>query len=172
MQEINDIIMMLSMIKSYAFANYTILHFFFIMATAVDETVRTHLNQAGPRQAPVQTPPRMQQEQSIQAARVEKMKVVELFQAMRRGKMPTNDQIMDLLNNVLESPSIMSRKHLMSSDGQQLLCDFQDLLRVLEKALMEKDKDGLFQSLVYHLRTAPSSFDKGKPIRQFSALMI
>ncbi|KAI8366790.1 uncharacterized protein BYT42DRAFT_504682 [Radiomyces spectabilis] len=98
---------------------------------------------------------------SKEESRVEKLKWFEMVQAMKEGKMPTNAQINEFISRMIQSPTIEARKNNMSAEGQQLLADFRALLQTMQNALATKNKDELFQSLVYHLRNIqPASVNK------------
>lgn len=98
-----------------------------------------------------------------QKAAEHKLQLLATFQAMQReGKLPHNAQLHELLDKLIENRVISSREHLVSEDGKLLLNDFRNLLRTLQKALSHKNKDELFQSLVYHLHCMESPISKGK----------
>jgi ribosome assembly protein YihI (activator of Der GTPase) len=98
-----------------------------------------------------------------QKAAEDKLQLLATFQAMQReGKLPHNTQLHELLEKLITNKVISSREHSVSEDGALLLNDFRDLLRTLQKALAYKNKDELFQSLVYHLHCMESPISKGK----------
>ncbi|KAF1807717.1 hypothetical protein FB192DRAFT_1271962, partial [Mucor lusitanicus] len=92
-----------------------------------------------------------------QKAAEQKLQLLGAFQAMQRdGRMPHNPQLDDLLGKLMTNKVISSREHLMSEDGRILLKDFRKLIGTMQKALNVKNKDELFQSLVYHLHCMES----------------
>ncbi|KAI8393277.1 uncharacterized protein BYT42DRAFT_680 [Radiomyces spectabilis] len=93
-------------------------------------------------------------------SRDEKLKMLEVVRGMRNGKFPTNQHMNRLFDKALQNKVIHDRQHLMSPDGQRLLKDFQDLLRVLKQTLDTKNKDELFQSMVYHLHCMDAPLNK------------
>jgi len=98
-----------------------------------------------------------------QKAAEQKLQLLGAFQAMQRdGRMPHNPQLDDLLGKLATNKVISSREHLMSEDGRILLKDFRKLIGTMQKALNAKNKDELFQSLVYHLHCMESPINKGK----------
>jgi hypothetical protein len=97
-----------------------------------------------------------------QKAAEEKLQMLGTIQAMQQGKMPRNTQLDDLLSKLVTNKVISSREHLMSPDGKLLLNDFRKLLKTVQKSLAVKNKDELFQSLVYHLHCMESPTSKGK----------
>ncbi|EPB83889.1 hypothetical protein HMPREF1544_09343 [Mucor circinelloides 1006PhL] len=96
-----------------------------------------------------------------QKAAEQKLQLLGAFQAMQRdGRMPHNPQLDDLLGKLATNKVISSREHLMSEDGRILLKDFRKLIGTMQKALNAKNKDELFQSLVYHLHCMESPINK------------
>ncbi|CEP13128.1 hypothetical protein [Parasitella parasitica] len=100
-------------------------------------------------------------EEAKQKSAEQKLQLLGAFQAMQReGKMPHNPQLHDLLGKLMTNNVISSREHLMSQDGRLLLKDFRKLIGSIQKTLAVKNKDELFQSLVYHLHCMESPVDK------------
>ncbi|GAN06581.1 conserved hypothetical protein [Mucor ambiguus] len=96
-----------------------------------------------------------------QRAAEQKLQLLGTFQAMQKdGRMPHNPQLDDLLGKLMTNKVISSREHLMSEDGRILLKDFRKLIGTMQKALNVKNKDELFQSLVYHLHCMESPINK------------
>lgn len=87
--------------------------------------------------------------------------MVEIFESLRSGRMPNNNQLTEFIDRLMDNPSIETRKHLMSHDGQRLLEDLRELLRSLQKTIHTKNRDQLFQSLYYHLHCMNPSVNKG-----------
>ncbi|KAK4517613.1 regulatory particle non-ATPase [Mucor velutinosus] len=91
----------------------------------------------------------------------QKLQLFGAFQAMQKdGRMPHNPELDDLLGKLMTNKVISSREHLMSEDGRILLKDFRKLIGTMQKALNVKNKDELFQSLVYHLHCMESPINK------------
>ncbi|KAI9497518.1 hypothetical protein BDB00DRAFT_784840 [Zychaea mexicana] len=84
-------------------------------------------------------------------AKPETIEFFELYEALRQGKMPNNNQLSQVLDRLLDIRAINERQHMMSPDGQKLLADFRALIQTLQTALHVKNRDQLFQSLYYHL---------------------
>ncbi|KAI8972768.1 hypothetical protein BDB01DRAFT_900304 [Pilobolus umbonatus] len=95
-----------------------------------------------------------------QRAAEEKTQLFSMLQAMKEGRMPHNDQLKDIMFKLINNKAISSREHLMSNDGKTLLNDFRALLKTMQTALNEKNKEELFQSLVYHLHCIDSPLSK------------
>lgn len=82
----------------------------------------------------------------------EKASVFGGVQSLRQGKLPTNAQLDRVIDRLVDSRSISSNQSYMSSDGQLLLKDFKELLLVFQRALKTKNRDELFQSMIYHVK--------------------
>lgn len=117
--------------------------------STVNTKTENHTNQMDPKTAK-------------QKATEEKYRLFGTLQAIRQGKMPHNDHLNDLLSKLAQNQIVLSREHLISEDGKLLLNDFRELLKTLETALNVKNKDELFQSMVYHLHCMDSPISKGK----------
>ncbi|CEP14943.1 hypothetical protein [Parasitella parasitica] len=87
----------------------------------------------------------------------ERASVLGSVQSMRQGKLPSNEQLDKVIHRLLNSKSIETNKHHMSADGQLLLEDFQDLLMTFQRALQTKNRDELFQSMIYHVRRSEAA---------------
>lgn len=96
-----------------------------------------------------------------QKAAENKLQLLGTIQAMKQGKMPHNAHLEDLLDKLVNNQVIKSREHLMSQDGKILLNDFRKLLKTVKKTLDVKNREELFQSLVYHLHLMESPITKG-----------
>lgn len=95
----------------------------------------------------------------------QKLQLLGTIQAIQKeGKLPPNAQLVELLEKLAHNQVIVSRENLMSQDGRILLNDFRKLIKTLEKALQVKNKDELFQKLVYHLHCMESPISKGKVV--------
>lgn len=79
-------------------------------------------------------------------------------QSLRQGKLPTNDQLDRIMQRLMTSRSIENNKRYMSSDGQVLLQDFKELLQAFQHALKNKNRDELFQSMIYHVRRSEEAY--------------
>ncbi|KAG2230926.1 hypothetical protein BDF21DRAFT_358030 [Thamnidium elegans] len=97
-----------------------------------------------------------------QKATEDKLQLLGTIQAMQQGRMPHNAQLDELLGKLISNKVITSREHLMSADGRILLNDFRKLLKTAQKSLAVKNKDELFQSLVYHLHCMEYPITKDK----------
>ncbi|KAI8075926.1 uncharacterized protein B0P05DRAFT_454424, partial [Gilbertella persicaria] len=97
-----------------------------------------------------------------QRAAENKLQLLSTLQILKKeGKMPHNEQLLDLLERLKTNQIISSREHMMSDEGKRLFNDFRDLISTIEKALQVKNKEELFQSLVYHLHCMESPLNKG-----------
>ncbi|CAO3614243.1 unnamed protein product [Mucor hiemalis] len=93
----------------------------------------------------------------------EKNSIVDNIHSLKTGKLPTNTQLIKIINGLLYSPTIEFNKKFMSVDGQILLQDFQKLVVALQNALQTKNRDELFQSMIYHVRQSELSLGDIKP---------
>ena len=114
--------------------------------------------QSNPPPLPSQADPKAAKEKATE----EKYQLMSTIQAIRQGKMPHNAQLEEMLNKMIENQVIQSRENKISEDGKILLNDFRELLQTVKKALNVKNKDELFQSMVYHLHCMESPISKGK----------
>ncbi|OBZ91473.1 Uncharacterized protein C32A11.02c [Choanephora cucurbitarum] len=90
-----------------------------------------------------------------------KLQLLAVMQAIsKEGRMPHNDQLIDLMERLKSNSVISSREHMISPDGKKLFADFRDLITTAEKALKVKNKEELFQSLVYHLHKMESPINR------------
>ncbi|KAG0742759.1 hypothetical protein G6F62_001803 [Rhizopus arrhizus] len=80
----------------------------------------------------------------------EKAAVTEMLSLLRQGRLPNNQQISTIISNILSSRVIESQP--VSKDGQLILKEIQDLLIIIQKALILKNSDELFQSMMYHIK--------------------
>ena len=84
-------------------------------------------------------------------------------ESMRQGKLPSNEQLNRVMDRLLSSRSIEANKQHMSYDGQLLLKDFQELVLTFQRALQIKNRDELFQSMIYHVKKSEASLSDIKP---------
>jgi hypothetical protein len=93
----------------------------------------------------------------------EKTSVLGGLQSMREGKLPTNEHLNRIINRLLHSNTIETNKRSLSSDGQLLLKDFQELLVAFQHALQTKNRDELFQSMIYHVHKSEVALNQTTP---------
>lgn len=82
------------------------------------------------------------------------------IQSLRQGKLPSNDQLDKVMSRMMQSRAIENNKRYMSSDGQLLLQDFKELLQVFQGALKTKNRDELFQSMIYHVKRSEEAYER------------
>ncbi|KAG1053181.1 hypothetical protein G6F43_004719 [Rhizopus delemar] len=80
----------------------------------------------------------------------EKAAMTEMLSLLRQGMLPNNQQISTIISNILSSRVIESQP--VSKDGQLILKEIQDLLIIIQKALILKNSDELLQSMMYHIK--------------------
>jgi hypothetical protein len=89
--------------------------------------------------------------------RAQKLRVIEAFEGIRVGKLPTNSQFDQFLFAFIKAPGIDKRRHLMSEDGQKLVEDVRAFLRTLRRTIKAKNGNEVIQSFAYHVHLARSS---------------
>ncbi|OBZ89505.1 Uncharacterized protein C32A11.02c [Choanephora cucurbitarum] len=94
----------------------------------------------------------LSQERRRSSIASERASVLDNMDLLRQGKLPTNHQLNSIIDRLLHSNTIENNKKNMSEDGVLLLNDFQQLLMTLQSALRTKNRDELFQSMIYHVK--------------------
>ncbi|GAA5838750.1 hypothetical protein JCM9279_003849 [Rhodotorula babjevae] len=79
-----------------------------------------------------------------------KIKMLGVVNAFREGKLPANDQCVSALDYAIDHSPIDERK--LSKDGQNLVEDTRDVIRVLREIVVEKNDDELLQNFFYHTK--------------------
>ncbi|KPV72383.1 uncharacterized protein RHOBADRAFT_66934 [Rhodotorula graminis WP1] len=79
-----------------------------------------------------------------------KIKMLGVVNAFREGKLPANDQCVSALDYAIDHSPIDERK--LSKDGQTLVEDTRDVIRVLREIVVEKNDDELLQNFFYHTK--------------------
>ncbi|KAF5368710.1 hypothetical protein D9615_010299 [Tricholomella constricta] len=83
-----------------------------------------------------------------------KLRLYGIIEAFRRGRLPSNDQIDQTLQYVLDhSPVDVDR---LSPDGKKLVQDTHDIIETARLMVQEKNADELFQQFVWHTRDIDS----------------
>ncbi|BGP41732.1 hypothetical protein JCM10449v2_005723 [Rhodotorula kratochvilovae] len=80
-----------------------------------------------------------------------KIKMLGVLSAFREGKVPDNEQCVKALDYAINHSPIDERK--LSKDGQTLVEDTRDVIRVLREFVVEKNDDELLQNFIYHTRS-------------------
>jgi len=92
-------------------------------------------------------------DKKAQAADVErKLKLYGVIQAFRQGRMPSNTQIDQTLDYVLNHEPVPTKK--LSRDGQRLVQDVRDIIHTAKLMVAEKNADELLQNFVWHTQGA------------------
>lgn len=86
----------------------------------------------------------------------QEMKLWMMIDSIMDGKLPTNDQLLQLIDTVTAQNFLGSRRQQLSDDGVKLVSDFSSLLKTLKKVLAEKNSDELLQQFIYHTQLASS----------------
>ncbi|KAG5633456.1 hypothetical protein DXG03_007356, partial [Asterophora parasitica] len=79
--------------------------------------------------------------------------------AFRRGRMPTNEQIDQALQYVVDSSPVDVDR--LSPDGKKLVQNTQDIIETARVMVHDKNADELFQQFVWHTRDVDSETVRG-----------
>ncbi|KAG5350862.1 hypothetical protein C0989_009009 [Termitomyces sp. Mn162] len=79
-----------------------------------------------------------------------KLRLYGVIEAFRLGRLPTNKQIDQTLQYVLDHSPVTTDK--LSNDGKKLVRDVQDIIRTMRTMVNEKNRDELFQQFLWHTR--------------------
>ncbi|TEB21020.1 hypothetical protein FA13DRAFT_1643942 [Coprinellus micaceus] len=93
---------------------------------------------------------------TAQAADVErKLKFYGVIQAFREGRLPSNQQISETLDYVLNHSPVDETK--LSHEGKQLVQDVRDIIKTAELMVEQKNADELFQNFVFHTQAVDAN---------------
>ncbi|KNC98591.1 uncharacterized protein SPPG_06276 [Spizellomyces punctatus DAOM BR117] len=98
--------------------------------------------------------PRADDEEDRRRQAAKPLRLFSAIEALREGKLPTNEQLMSLIDKILESESINKRKHLLSEEGHKAWEDFVSLLQHVKEVIDTKNRDEVIQRFVWHVRLA------------------
>ncbi|KAG6908916.1 hypothetical protein DXG01_002797 [Tephrocybe rancida] len=79
-----------------------------------------------------------------------KLRLYGMIEALRHGRLPTNKQIDQTLQYVLDNSPVTTEK--LSPDGKKLVRDVQEIINTLRKMVHEKNRDELLQQFLWHTR--------------------
>ncbi|KAI8812961.1 hypothetical protein BJ742DRAFT_515934 [Cladochytrium replicatum] len=89
------------------------------------------------------------------AAVRQRMNLLQALGAARDGKLPTNEQLEDILGNLMSVRSLERHRHLLSPDGAKVLSSLERLGEHLRCSVIpEKNPNEELQSFLYHARQA------------------
>ncbi|KAG2024158.1 hypothetical protein CC2G_001738 [Coprinopsis cinerea AmutBmut pab1-1] len=92
-------------------------------------------------------------DKQAQAADVErKLRLYGVIQAFRKGKLPSNTQIDQTLDYVLNHSPVET--HKFSPEGQKLVQDVRDIIGTAKLMVQEKNADELLQNFIWHTQGA------------------
>ncbi|PHH82895.1 hypothetical protein CDD83_3149 [Cordyceps sp. RAO-2017] len=78
-----------------------------------------------------------------------KLQVYGIFSAFKLGKVPSNDQIDVALNSFLESRALSTPSKDLSDDGQQLVRDTREVVKLAKNLLLSKNDGNLIQDFIW-----------------------
>ncbi|KAF7359022.1 hypothetical protein MSAN_01242900 [Mycena sanguinolenta] len=84
-----------------------------------------------------------------------KIRLYGAIAAMRRSRLPTNDQIANALEYVKTNSPVDERK--LSTEGQRLITDIRDIIATFSGLLQEKNKGEILQRFVWATRGVDTS---------------
>ncbi|KAG6890844.1 hypothetical protein C0992_012483 [Termitomyces sp. T32_za158] len=79
-----------------------------------------------------------------------KLRLYGVIEAFRLGRLPSNKQIDQTLQYVLDHSPVTTDK--LSSDGKKLVRDVQEIIRTMRTMVHEKNRDELVQQFLWHTR--------------------
>ncbi|KAJ3532461.1 hypothetical protein NMY22_g7739 [Coprinellus aureogranulatus] len=95
-------------------------------------------------------------DKKAQAADVErKLKFYGVIQAFRDGRLPSNQQIDETLNYVLNHSPVDETK--LSPEGKNLVQDVRDIIKTAGLMVKQKNADELFQNFIFHTQAVDTN---------------
>ncbi|TPX66724.1 hypothetical protein SpCBS45565_g04267 [Spizellomyces sp. 'palustris'] len=98
--------------------------------------------------------PRADDEEDRRRQAAKPLRFFSAIEALREGKLPTNEQLLSLIDKILDSESIKKREHLLSEEGHIAWQDFEQLLQHVKEVIDTKNRDEVIQRFVWHVRLA------------------
>lgn len=86
-------------------------------------------------------PPQMPAQSTKEAEAAGSFRIFEAIQALRDGKLPTNDQLVRIIDQVSESQTLSRKKADMSEDGSRFVDDLIDFLAAFKRVVEDKNDD-------------------------------
>ncbi|KAF8874992.1 hypothetical protein BD779DRAFT_1450453 [Infundibulicybe gibba] len=90
-----------------------------------------------------------------------KIRLYGVIEAFRQGRMPSNQQIDQTLQYVLDHSPVQLDK--LSPDGKKLIQDTRDIIDTARLMVQDKNADELFQNFVWHTRDVDTEHFKKDP---------
>ncbi|KAI9140957.1 hypothetical protein BKA69DRAFT_1125317 [Paraphysoderma sedebokerense] len=81
-------------------------------------------------------------------------RILDALQALREGKLPTNDQALEWIEYMQRSGWLETAKPQLSSDGRKLFGHLSELMDTMKRVVTEKNKDERIQEFLFHTRLA------------------
>lgn len=86
-------------------------------------------------------PPQVSGQTYKEAEAASSFRIFEAIQALRDGKLPTNEQLLRLIDQVVESDTLERKKREMSEDGSKFVDDLISFLGATKRVVEEKNGD-------------------------------
>ncbi|TPX39179.1 hypothetical protein SeMB42_g06425 [Synchytrium endobioticum] len=84
----------------------------------------------------------------------QQLKILAALEALREGKLPSNDQLLKLIDALENAPFLQHNRHKLSGDGKKAMHDAETLAETLKRVVLEKNQNENLQHFIYHARTA------------------
>ncbi|KAG6885293.1 hypothetical protein C0993_003577 [Termitomyces sp. T159_Od127] len=82
--------------------------------------------------------------------RKQQLRLYGVIEAFRLGRLPSNKQIDQTLQYVLDHSPVTTEK--LSNDGKKLVHDVQEIIKTMKTMVHDKNRDELFQQFLWHTR--------------------
>ncbi|KAJ7232032.1 hypothetical protein B0H12DRAFT_1204987 [Mycena haematopus] len=106
--------------------------------------------------APAPQPPALNSASTVPQPDIDsKIRLYGAITAMRRSRLPTNDQIANALEYVKANSPVDEKK--LSTEGQKLISDIRDIITTFSGLLQEKNKGEILQRFVWATRGVDTS---------------
>ncbi|KAJ3280623.1 hypothetical protein HK104_000533 [Borealophlyctis nickersoniae] len=86
-----------------------------------------------------------------------RLRFLAAIDALREGKLPTNDQLDALFDRLLQGKAFRERVKMLSPEGEVVRKDLRNLLSTLREIIRDKNQEEDIQQFIYHARLAASN---------------
>lgn len=94
-------------------------------------------------------PPQVRPQTAKEAEAASSFRVFEAIQALRDGKLPTNDQLVRIIDRVIDSQTLNRKKSEMSEDGSKFVDDLIAFLEATKRVVEDKNADEDIQEVSF-----------------------
>ncbi|TPX36624.1 hypothetical protein SmJEL517_g01131 [Synchytrium microbalum] len=84
----------------------------------------------------------------------QQLKVLAAFEALRDGKLPTNEQLFKIIDQLASAPFLQQNRGRLSAEGRRALRNFERVAETLKRVISEKNANENIQHFIYHTRAA------------------